>query len=195
MAGIAPLRREDLPEYQREFEFALGRLGFVPNSMLTMARMPGLLRAFGDLLRVVAGPGKLRREVKQMVALIASTAAGCRYCQAHTAGTAARMGVPLEKLEKVWEFETDAQFDDAERAALRLARDAALVPNRTTPQHFEDLRRHFSEEEIVEMVAMISLFGWLNRWNDTMGTQLEAEPLEFAEQHLRQRGWEAGKHA
>jgi AhpD family alkylhydroperoxidase len=137
----------------------------------------------------------LRKEVKQLVAYIASTAAGCRYCQAHTANTAAKMGIPLEKLDAAWLFETDPQFDEAERAALRLARDASIVPNATTAQHFADLRKHFSEIEIVEMVAMISLFGWLNRWNDTLGTPLEDAPLEFAMDHLTAHGWQAGKHS
>jgi len=195
MPGVDPLRVEDLPEFESEFRFIEGRLGFIPNSMLTMARRPDILKAFSALLRTVVGPGKLKPEIRQMVAYIASTAAGCRYCQAHTAGTAAKMGVPLAKLEAAWLFETDPQFDAAERAALSLARDAAVVPNATTPQHFAELHRYFSEVEIVEMVAMVSIFGFLNRWNDTMGTELEAEPLHFASQHLQQRGWGAGKHA
>lgn len=194
MPGVDPLRVEDLPQLESEIRFIESRLGFVPNSMLTMARRPDILGAFSALLRAVVGPGKLRPELKQLVAHIASTAAGCRYCQAHTASTAARMGVPLEKLEAAWLFETDTHFDEAERAALRLARDAGVVPNATTPEHFIELRKHFSEDEIVEIVAMISLFGWLNRWNDTMGTQLEEEPLAFASGHLKQRGWHVGKH-
>lgn len=194
MPGVDPLRVEDLPEFEAEISFIRSRLGFVPNSMLIMARRPDILRAFSALLRTIVGPGKLRPDLKQLVAYIASTAAGCRYCEAHTASTAARMGIPLEKLEAAWLFETDSRFDAAERAALRLAKDAGSVPNRTTPAHFVQLRLHFSEDEIVEMVAMISMFGFLNRWNDTMGTQLEEGPLSFASEHLKDRGWKVGKH-
>ena len=78
---------------------------------------------------------------------------------------------------------------------MRLARDAALVPNCSTPEHFEDLRSHFSDTQIVEIVAVISLFGWLNRWNDTLATELEDEPLHFGSKHLEDHGWEPGKHA
>ena len=70
----------------------------------------------------------------QLVAHIASTAAGCRYCQAHTGAHAARAGVAEEKLAAAWEFETSDLFDAAERAALRLARDAAILPNAATPR-------------------------------------------------------------
>ena len=107
---------------------------------------------------------------------------------------AARRGASLEAVEDVWDFETSEQFSEAERAALRLARDAGLQPNATTPGHFEELRKHYSEAQIVDLVAVISLFGFLNRWNDTLATQLEQEPTEFAEEHLKERGWELGKH-
>src|SRR5216683_3947599 len=133
-------------------------------------------------------------ELKQLVAYISSTAAGCRYCQAHTADSAARIGVPQAKLEAAWNFESDTGFEESERAVLRLARDASVVPNAVTKAHFEDLHKYFSDDEIVELVAVISLFGWLNRWNDTMATELESEPLNFASKHLASRGWAAGKH-
>ena len=55
--------------------------------------------------------------------------------------------------------------------------------------------KHFSDDEIVEIVAVIAMFGWLNRWNDTMATELEAPPLAFAEQYLAGRGWTPGRHA
>ena len=78
---------------------------------------------------------------------------------------------------------------------MRLARDAALVPNQVTAAHFEELHKYLSDDEIVELVAMVSLFGFLNRWNDTMATQLEPEPLAFATKNLAAVGWQPGKHA
>ena len=71
---------------------------------------------------------------------------------------------------------------------------AGQVPNEVNTQHFDALRVHFSDEGIVELVAVISLFGWLNRWNDTLGSALEDAPRAFAEEHLAQRGWQIGKH-
>jgi len=43
-------------------------------------------------------------------------------------------------------------------------------------------------------VAVISLFGWLKRWNDTLATPLEAALGAFAEERLPGRGWQAGRH-
>ena len=57
-----------------------------------------------------------------------------------------------------------------------------------------ELRKHWSEEQIVEIVGVIALFGFLNRWNDTLATPLEDAPLEFGERYLAAQGWDAGKH-
>jgi hypothetical protein len=42
---------------------------------------------------------------------------------------------------------------------------------------FADLRKHWSENQIVEILAVVSVCGFLNRWNDSLGTPLEPEPL------------------
>jgi hypothetical protein len=75
-----------------------------------------------------------------------------------------------------------------------LAHAAALQPSAAEAHHFDELRRHFDDGEIVEIVATVALFGYLNRWNDTMATELEALPVAVAERHLASGGWEIGKH-
>ena len=194
MAGVEPLDRSDLADLEPLLLAVEEVMGFVPNSMLTMARKPDLLRSFSHLGRAVLGPGRLSRELKQLIAFVTSNAAGCRYCQAHTSSSAHRAGASQEKIEAAFEYETSPLFDDAERAALRLAQSAGLVPNQTTSEHFEVLREHFDDEAIVEIVSVISLFGYLNRWNDTMATRLESEPMSFAEETLSTKGWASGKH-
>jgi AhpD family alkylhydroperoxidase len=195
MARIAPLRREDLPEFEGGFAIVEQAMGFVPNSMFTMARVPGLLEGFQSLAFAVMGSELVPRALGQMVAQVVSNAAGCRYCQAHTGHSAQRLGVSEEKLADLWTFETSPHFDDAERAALRLALHAGQVPNATTEEDFAACRKHFSEEQIASLVATISLFGYLNRWNDTMATDLEPSPTSFGHDVLGASGWEAGKHA
>lgn len=195
MPNVQPVKRDELREFKTFFDTVEDAMGFVPNSLPTMAHRPDLLRAFAALSAAVLRGGDVDPGLKQLVALVASTASGCRYCQAHTASSAVRSGISTEKLDAVYEFETSALFDDAERAALRLARDAGIVPNCTSPEHFVELRKHFRNGEIVEIVATISLFGFLNRWNDTMATELESEPLHFASANLTGHGWQPGKHS
>ena len=196
MAHIDPLTLEDVPEQLKPLlAMAEARMGFVPNSMLTMAHWPELVQSFTPLVATVLGGGTLPQDLKQMIAAVVSSAAGCRYCEAHTThGSAEKMGVSEEKVAKVWEFQTSNLFSDAERAALDLALAAGQVPNAATDAHFEALRAHYDEREIVEIVAVISVFGFLNRWNDTLATTLEDSPLAFAEAHLVSKGWNGDKH-
>ena len=195
MARIDPLPADQLAEYADYFELVESMMGFVPNSMKTMARVPGMVYAFSRLGGAVLGNAALPAGLAQMVAQITSSAAGCRYCQAHTAHTAERMGVSDEKLADLWLFETSEHFDGAERAALRLAFNAGQVPNAATDTDFDELRQHFDDDQVAGIVATISFFGLLNRWNDTMATDLESSPAAFGARVLADSGWEPGKHA
>lgn len=194
MANVDPLRREDLPELEELFKHYDDTLSFVPNSLFTMARRPEILRAFSDLITKIWRTGTLPIQLKPLVAIVSSQAAGCRYCQAHEAVDARERGVEAAKIAAVWEFETSTLFSEAERAALRLARDASLQPTLATPAHFDALREHYTEGEIVEIMAVISLFGFLNRWNDALATDLEEEPFGFAAETYDAQRWSPGKH-
>ena len=193
MANMEPLRREDHPELEELFALYDETLSFVPNSLYTMARRPEILRAFSDLITQIWRTGTLPQPLKPLIAIVSSVAAGCRYCQAHEAVDAKMRGVPDEKISAIWDFERSPLYDDAERAVLRFARDASLVPNEVTPASFEELRRHWDDGQIVEIMAVVGLFGFLNRWNDSMATDLEEVPLAFASRRYDER-WEPGKH-
>jgi hypothetical protein len=57
-----------------------------------------------------------------------------------------------------------------------------------------NLRAHWDEGEIVEILGVVALFGFLNRWNDSMGTTLEDGAAEIGTRQLGQKGWSRGKH-
>lgn len=196
MSRIPPLAPEDVPELEDIFKPYLDRMGFVPTSQRVMAHYPPLVRGFVELARAIWSPeAKTPMALRAMVGFMASRAAGCLYCQAHTGSNAGRAGVEEAKIAAIWEYETSDLFTDAERAALRFAQCAASVPNMVTDDVFAELARHYDTQEQAEIMAVISYYGFLNRWNDSMATQLEAEPVEFAERALAGAGWIAGKHA
>jgi alkylhydroperoxidase family enzyme len=138
--------------------------------------------------------GRVSSALKRMIGYISSHAAGCRYCQAHTIRAAERYGAEADKLENIWEFKTHQAFSEAERAALEFTLAASTIPNAVDDAIAENLRKHWDEGEIVEILGVISLFGFLNRWNDSMGTEMEEGAIESGEKHLRKRGWVTGKH-
>ena len=195
MARIAPLPIEPSHELAADFAFFEKTLGFVPNSLLTMARRPGLAQGLIALSRGVYDPkGEVDLGVKRLIGHVASMAAGCMYCRAHTATSALRHGVSNDKLAAIHDYPRSPLFTEAERAALDFALAAASVPNAVTDDLFSRVREHWSEGQVVEILGVIGLFGFFNRWNDSLATTLEAEPLENAHRTLSATGWQIGKH-
>jgi len=196
MPRLDPLRAEAVPELEDLLEAAKNRMGFLPNSQLILAWRPEILRAFQQLGMAINGPSAtIAPQLRNLISQMASRAAGCGYCMAHTAHSASRAGIAAEKEEALWEYERSPLFSAAERAALRVAQGAAQVPNAVTDEDFAELKKYYSEAQIVDIVAVIALFGFLNRFNDTMATGLEASPIEAGRRFLAQKGWAVGKHA
>ena len=177
MSRIGPLERENLaPEIGAMVDSAEALMGFAPNDALIMARQPALMRAVAALVRVVYGPGKVDAGLKRLIGEATSKAAGCFYCSAHAANGAVDQGVDPERIAAVWSFEDSPLFSDAERAAIRVAMKSGMSPNETTDEDFAALKGHYSDDEIVEIVSVIAMFGFLNRWNSTLNTALEPRP-------------------
>ncbi len=196
MPIVDPLPAESDKEVRELAEFFNETLGFCPNSVLTMQLRPGIAKAFISLnTAVMENHGRVSSALKRLVGYIASRAAGCSYCQAHTIRAAERYGAEHEQLAHVWEYQTHPAFCDAERVALDFAVAASINPNGVDPALVKRLHEHWDDGEIVEILAVVGLFGFLNRWNDSMATTLEEPAAKSAEQWLSQIGWKRGKHA
>jgi alkylhydroperoxidase family enzyme len=192
---LDPLPPGHSPELKDEFDSFLKTLGFVPNSVLTMQRKPKLAKAFVQMQRALWDPDShVDRGLKRLLAHVAAHAAGDAYSMAHTASGALHFGMPAEKLATLHEYRTSGCFNDAERAALDLAVAASSTPNGVSDASFAEARKHWSEEQIVEIVGVVAMAGFLSRWNVTMQTPLEPEPNEIGEKHLAPLGWSAGPH-
>jgi len=192
---LDPLPPEHSPELKEEFDSFFKTLGFVPNSVLTMQRKPKLAKAFVQMQRALWDPeSKVDRGLKRLLAHLASRTAEDAYSMAHTASGALHFGIDAAKLAALRDYRTSPLFTPAERAAFALAAAASCVPNGVTDGHFVELRKHWSEEQIVELLGGIAMAGFLARWNVTMATPIEPEPNEVGEKYLAPLGWSAGAH-
>ncbi len=197
MARMDPLPIEacEDPELRAIMDHFVTTLGFVPNSLLTMQRVPAIAKATIQFNKAVFSPdGLLDLGLKRLIANAASAAVGCQYCRAHTAVSATRHGITDEKVEAIHEYLTSPLFDERERVAIDYAMAAASVPNAVTDKLYARLAEYFSEAEIVEILGVVCMFGVFNRWNDSMATTLEEEPLEVGERLLGPADWTVGKH-
>ncbi len=195
MPLVQPLDPNHDTQTKELAEFFNETLGFCPNSVLTMQHRPAISKAFINLNKaVMANEGKVTSALKRMIAWVSSNATGCRYCQAHAIRAAERYGAEKRQLDNIWEYRTHPAFSEAERAALDFSLAASQVPNAVDQNIKTQLYKYWNEGEIVEMLGVISLFGYLNRWNDSMGTTIEDGAVESGELYLGKYGWEKGKH-
>lgn len=196
MPRLEALSRPELAEFEPMFRQLEEFFGYLPNDYLTMGHKPAIMKAVADLTAaVVFAPGKTSMQLRLLVPYISSRAASCMYCTAHCAELSEKHGIPIDKIQNIHLYETHPSFTPNERAALRVADKANKIPNTVTDEDFAELRKHFDDEAIAEIVALIAMMSFYNKWNDTMATALEKPPLDMAKRFLSETGWEAGKHA
>ena len=195
MSHMKPLPPETTPELRDDFAIFENILGFVPNSLLTMQRRPKMVKGFGELTKAVMDPdGGVDLGLMRLIAHFSSRAAGCQYCEAHSLVAAEIHGVSQEKLDEIWEYQTSPLYSAAERAALDFALAAGAVPNAVDEELFSRMQQHWTDDQVVHILGAVCLYGFLNRWNDSMATDLEDAPREMGENVLARGGWTGGKH-
>ncbi len=197
MARLEPLSLDQVEGLAAVEQTYQRTLGFVPNGLRIMARRPEIVKGFIALRRAVLDPasGTVPAELKNLCAHVASRTHGCLYCQAHSLQGAARSGAGAARLEAVWEFADSPLFSEAEKAALGFSIKAASVPNGVTDDDMERVLEYWDEGQVVEILAAVSLYGFLNRFNDSLATPLEEGSADFAEEAIGAQGWTRGKHA
>jgi len=195
MPFVTPLTADANPEVAELARFFNETLGFCPNSVLTMSHRPAIAKAFIQLnMAVMENNGRVTSALKRLIGYVSSHATGCRYCQAHTIRAAERYNAPDDQIANIWQFRTHPAFNAAERAALELSIAASQVPNAVDEAIQAEMRQHWDDGEIVEIMGVIALFGYLNRWNDSMATSLEEGAIASGEALLASDGWTSGKH-
>ena len=192
---VFPLDRNANKEAQEMADFYDETLGFTPNSLFTMMHRPRIAQAFLEMNQaVMENKGRVTSALKRQIAYLSSMTTGCRYCEAHAIRAAVRYGSEEDKLRNIWDYKTYPAFTDAERAAFDFAIAASSVPNAVDDAIAENMRAHWEEGEIVEIAGVVALFGYLNRWNDSMGTKLERPAADDGDDYLANKGWTVGKH-
>lgn len=197
MAYLRPLEIAEVEDQEilNSWKEGMKRRGFVVNAARTMARRPNILKAYTALNNAVMYEGTVDGQLKMLLTLARSLAAGCRYCQSHMTNLSNRYGASDEKIQALLEFDTSPLFSSAERAAINLAFKAGQLPNETQQEDIDELLKYFDEGQVIEIVACICLFGWLNCWNETLATQVEDVASEATSRILGAKGWTPGKHS
>ncbi|WP_372657614.1 carboxymuconolactone decarboxylase family protein [Hydrogenophaga sp.] len=185
-ARVAPLPADDPRSQDPLLEDLVNFVGYRPNALLTMARKPGVLPAVLALVQnTLRGDGLIEPSLRFLLAAEACRGARCLYSTVHVVHAAQHAGVTWAQLAALPDYRDSADFNERERAALRIASAGATLPVADAAPAFELARQQFSEDELLEIVSIVAAFGWFNRWNSLMQTTMEPVPAEA----LHHVGW------
>jgi alkylhydroperoxidase family enzyme len=184
--AVLPLAGDDPRSQDQLLEDLVAFVGYRPHALLTMARKDGLLPAVVALVsQTLRGPGRLEPALRYLLVSEVCRGARCFYSATHVVHAAHHVGVSWEKLDALPAYNEHPYFDARERAALAIASAGATLPVAGAEAAMERAVAQFDEDERIEIVALVALFGWFNRWNGLMGSELEPRPAEA----LAHVGW------
>ena len=175
MNRVAPLT--SLPEdpiltaVLDEIEATFGK---VPNLFRTYAHHPTLLKANWDKVKAVMMEGRLRREVKETIAVLVSRDNSCSYCvAAHTAALKS-LGLTAEQIAALEDSLDAADFDEKEKALINFAREANRNPLAIPDAQFRMLRQSGAlDAEIVEALGVMEVFTSFNKFLDSLQVEVD----------------------
>src|SRR5262245_8656095 len=151
------------------------RLGKVITPMKVMyPRMPGALRLSYEIQKFEQKGLQLDPALHFMVGTLVSQINGCAFCVDIGRAMAIREHLGLEKFNALSAYSTSSLFSERERSALAYAEEATRH-KRVSDATFEDLRRHFSEREIVELTWLNAVHNYYNLIN--LPLEIESDGL------------------
>jgi uncharacterized peroxidase-related enzyme len=157
---------------QNEFLASLEAKAKQPNPFFrAMAHRPDVLKSFVPLYSAVMGPGAVERRIKALLYLACSYANRCAFCIAANTPGARKAGVTEQELQSLKD-EWDDVFSEAERAAIRYARELTRTGDAMATR--AALSPHFPDEQIAEMTLVVCAANFTNRFNNALQIQPEA---------------------
>jgi alkylhydroperoxidase family enzyme len=174
-------------------------IGVVPNCDPYLEIWPPAFRTYNvmvpnflNLPFLVWGMGGAPRDVLGLAMYASSRTAGCAYCSAHTCSFALRRGTAPDKVARA--LSDDASRTPAEEAAIAIARALSRVPSDVTSAQRRDLEAHFSRAGAEWIALAVAMMGFLNKFMDALGVELEGSTVEETRGLMSASGWSPGQH-
>jgi uncharacterized peroxidase-related enzyme len=166
---IAPIGREQAAaEVQPIFDRLSQAFGQVPAFFATMARSPEALEHFMPLYGAVINKGSVEAKYKELAYLKTALINGCEYCfRAHSA-SGKKNGVTEEQIKNLAFYQRSAAFDDKEKATLLYAERVTRGASAIRAGALQELKKHYSDDQIVELTLTVCIANFTNRFNDAL---------------------------
>ena len=173
MARVREISSAELPAEQAAiYERFAGDYGPFRNQVAVLAHVPAAMRHLMSMLMELREAATLPKRYVEIAIVVVSKLNECHYCVAHHKPFLAVEGLSSDGIDRLLD-DDNPELDELDRLVVAYARAAWETPGRIRDSVFEQLRRHFSEAQIVELTLRITLCGFFNRFNDAL--QIEQE--------------------
>ncbi|XOB41085.1 MAG: carboxymuconolactone decarboxylase family protein [Candidatus Nealsonbacteria bacterium] len=167
MALIPSLEKDQVKEIAKEvYEKFEKETGKTPEWVKVMAHSPKILKEFTELFKVIMGEGKIEPYLKWKIAYTVSDMLRCVFCVDVTTKMLKKFGATEEMIKKIKQRK---ELPEEEKKILELVKDITADAHLDQPEIFEKLKEKLTESQIVEIISVIGLFNYINRFNNTFG--------------------------
>ena len=170
---------EASPEQAVLFKHCTKMLGRVANALRVAAHTPNVAQALlGCMIPALREEvsGVLSVRIKALAILKTSMLNGCDYCVGHNTQLGRAVGFSNDQIEALeGDYLGSDQFAADEKAAIAWAECLTLMTYRKKPEVMEELKKHFTNEQIVEITMVSGFFNFWNRFTDGLQVDIEAK--------------------
>ena len=167
MALIPSLEKNQVEEIAKEvYEKFEKETGKTPEWVKVMAHSPKILKEFTELFKTIMAEGKIEPHLKWKMAYLISETLKCPFCVSVTSKMLKKFGANDETIENIKEMK---YLSETEKEILELVKDVTLDGHLDRPELFKKLKEKFNEAQIVEIISVMGLFNYINRFNNTLG--------------------------
>ena len=178
MARVRDVEIDEVPDDVRPVYQAFAEsYGPFLNQVKVFAHRPPALKHIMGLLLELKDEEVLPKRYLEIALVVVSKLNECTYCVAHHAPRLVDQGLAPDSVASI----LDDQVPGLDEIDLLVRDYAVQVTNdsgRLRDALFDRLRKHFSEEQIVELTLRIALCGFFNRFNEAMQIGIEDGVIE-----------------
>jgi len=166
MALLPSLEKNEVEKIAKEiYETFEKETGKVPEWVKVMAHRPEILKEFVELFKAIMGKGTIEPLLKWKIAYVVSQTLKCPFCLDVSEKMLKKFGAEDDVIQKI---KTGEISSPEEKEILELVKDVTLDGHLDQPEIFEKLKEKFTPAQIIEIISVMGLFNYINRFNNTL---------------------------
>ncbi len=163
------------PVTRAVYDKALARFQMVLNIFKITGNAPEIGSKMWEIFFDILQDGRVDWPTKELLILKATKMGDCLYCVTQHEVVSERLGVTPEKQADIVgvAYRTSPHYTERERAILDLCIQVVLDPEQISAGTWARVKKHFSDDQIVEILATIGAYIQVSKFGDAMGVELE----------------------